>query len=121
MTAEYVLSRDYPPRVILRGSVNGTARNFSTGGTPLVVNMRRGRCGFKQCDLTRAVKGVRKADVEVERVEIHKDGKIIVIAGKPAEATSERNELDDWMDHGHVSDVATLGDSGHLRRDGGHP
>jgi hypothetical protein len=59
--------------------------------------MGRGRCGFKQCDVTRAVKGVRKADVEVERVEIHKDGKIIVIAGKPPEAAALGDDLDKWL------------------------
>lgn len=51
---------------MLRGS-------FQPVEPPLVVNMRRGRRGFKQCGVTRAVKGVRKADVEVERVEIHQE------------------------------------------------
>jgi hypothetical protein len=32
----------------------------------------------------------------VARVEIDKDGKIVVIAGKPTDAL-ERNELDKWL------------------------
>jgi hypothetical protein len=57
--------------------------------------MGRGRCAFKQSDLVRAVKAVRKAGVEVARVEID-NGKIVVIAGKPTDALG-RNELDKWL------------------------
>jgi hypothetical protein len=32
--------------------------------------MGRGRCGFKQGDVTRAVKGVRKADVEADGLHL---------------------------------------------------
>jgi|HubBroStandDraft_6_1064221.scaffolds.fasta_scaffold269225_2 hypothetical protein len=45
--------------------------------------MSRGRCAFKQRDVTRAVKAVAKAGVSVARVEVDKEGRIIVIAGKP--------------------------------------
>lgn len=34
---------------------------------------------FKQTDLTRAAKGVMAAGLEVERVEIDREGKIIII------------------------------------------
>jgi len=40
--------------------------------------------GFRQRDLTRAIKAARLAGLNVERVEVDKDGKIIVvIASKP--------------------------------------
>lgn len=44
--------------------------------------MARGKCAFKERDVTRAVKAVTKAGIEVVRVEIE-PGKIVVIAGKP--------------------------------------
>jgi hypothetical protein len=42
----------------------------------------RGRCAFRQRDVTAAVRAVKAAGCEVGRVEIE-GGKIIVIAGKP--------------------------------------
>jgi hypothetical protein len=41
--------------------------------------MARGSCTFKQRDVRAAVKAVRAAGVEVARVEIDKDGKIVVV------------------------------------------
>jgi hypothetical protein len=41
---------------------------------------------FRQTDLTRALKGARAAGIEIQRVEIDKDGKIIVVTGEPKEA-----------------------------------
>ena len=59
--------------------------------------MARGSCTFRQRDVTKAVKAVAAAGVEIARVEIDRNGKIIVIMGKPAETTedAERNEWDD--------------------------
>jgi hypothetical protein len=45
--------------------------------------MGRGRCGFKQCDVTRAVKGARKAGVEVIRIEIDREGNITIQTAPP--------------------------------------
>ncbi len=45
--------------------------------------MARGPCTFKQGDVTRMVKGVVAAGVDVMRVEVDTDGRIVVIAGKP--------------------------------------
>jgi hypothetical protein len=53
--------------------------------------MARGPCTFKQSDLTRAVRAVVAAGVEVARVEVGKDGKIVVMA---ANAKEPLNELD---------------------------
>lgn len=46
------------------------------------VNMPPGRCSFKQCDLVRAVKAVRKAGVEVVRIEIDRAGNIAIETGR---------------------------------------
>jgi hypothetical protein len=43
--------------------------------------MGRGPCTFKGRDVSRAVKAVQKAGIDVARVEIDKDGKIVVVAG----------------------------------------
>lgn len=56
--------------------------------------MARGPCTFRQQDVTRALRATVAAGIEVQRVEIDKDGKIVVVTGKPAEmgeATGEGN------------------------------
>jgi hypothetical protein len=50
--------------------------------------MSRRPCTFRETDVKRAVKAVRAAGVEVARVEIGKDGGIIVFPGKPLDAQS---------------------------------
>ncbi len=45
--------------------------------------MSRGPQSFKKRDVTRAVEAVMAAGVSVARVEVDKDGKIVVVAGKP--------------------------------------
>ena len=52
----------------------------------------RGTCTFRQRDVTAAVKGAVKAGVEVRRVEIDKDGKIVVVTTK--QTTEPANDLD---------------------------
>jgi hypothetical protein len=44
--------------------------------------MSRAPCTFKQTDVTKAVKAVVAAGVEVARVEVDKDGRIVIVAGK---------------------------------------
>ena len=46
---------------------------------------------FKQGDITKAVRGAVKAGLDVQRVEIDRDGRIVVIAGK----TSTYPEIED--------------------------
>ncbi len=51
--------------------------------------MARGRCTFKQQDATRAARAAIAAGLEVQRIEIDKDGKIAVVIGKAAETAAE--------------------------------
>jgi hypothetical protein len=57
----------------------------------------RGPNAFKQHDVTRAIRAAKAAGVDVAGVEIDKDGKIHVIVGKPRNAPTEANALDQWM------------------------
>jgi hypothetical protein len=45
--------------------------------------MARGSLPFRQRDLVRALKGTKAAGLEVAKIEIDKNGKIVVIIGKP--------------------------------------
>jgi hypothetical protein len=58
---------------------------------------------FRQRDMTRAVKAVTKAGVNIRRVEIDLAGKIAIITGSetvPQDETS--NPLDQWLaNHAH--------------------
>jgi hypothetical protein len=45
--------------------------------------MARGPLTFRQRDLVRALKGAKAAGLEISKVEIDKDGKIVVVVGKP--------------------------------------
>jgi hypothetical protein len=51
---------------------------------------------FKKTDVTRATKAVLAAGIEIARVEIERDGRIIVVPGKPQEPTEEGSEGNEW-------------------------
>jgi DNA-binding MarR family transcriptional regulator len=59
--------------------------------------MSRGQQTFKQRDVTKALKAMVKAGI-VGRVEIDKDGKIVIVTARPEDAAngdkSGRNEWD---------------------------
>jgi hypothetical protein len=57
--------------------------------------MPRGRCNFRQGDVTRAIRAAGAAGREVHRVEIDRDGKIIlVLVERPkAEPESDGSEI----------------------------
>jgi hypothetical protein len=55
----------------------------------------RAKCTFQESDVTRAVKAVTKAGVEVARVEIDTNGKIVVVAGKPVDEVTNKNPWDE--------------------------
>jgi hypothetical protein len=57
--------------------------------------MARPPSTFRQSDITKAIRAARKAGVENVRVEITKDGKLVIITGTAAEpAQAEMNEWD---------------------------
>ena len=47
--------------------------------------MARGPLSFRQRDLARALKGTKAAGLEISKVEIDKDGKIVVIIAQSHE------------------------------------
>lgn len=55
--------------------------------------MARGACTFRERDVKAAVAAVRKAGVEVAKVEIDKEGKIVIMVGKPDASGSTREEI----------------------------
>jgi hypothetical protein len=57
--------------------------------------MPRGQCTFKQSDVTKAVKAVVAAGVQVARVEVDKEGRIVVVAGQ-AGVLEEGTEGSEW-------------------------
>lgn len=61
--------------------------------------MKRHNSNFKQIDLTRAIRGSEKGGMRVGRVEIGRDGRIIVTAQEVALQT-EANDWDEVFDNG---------------------
>ncbi len=51
----------------------------------------------RQRDVAAAVKGAVAAGVEVARVEVDKEGRVVIVAGKPSESAAEVSALDAWM------------------------
>lgn len=61
--------------------------------------MARGPCTFKQQDVTRALKATVAAGIGVLRIEIDKDGKIVVITGPPVPEVGRVGDgSNDWAD-----------------------
>jgi hypothetical protein len=59
--------------------------------------MSRGQQTFKQRDLTKALKATVNAGIAVGRVEIDKDGKIIIVPARPEDAANgEKPGENEW-------------------------
>ena len=59
--------------------------------------MARGSSSFRQQDVTRALRATVAAGIEVQRIEIDKDGKIILVFGKPPEISRNSSDLhNEW-------------------------
>ena len=63
--------------------------------------MGRGPCTFRQRDVTRAVKALTAAGIEVARIDIKRDGQISIvpknIGGQDEQARpAEQEEVNDW-------------------------
>jgi hypothetical protein len=56
--------------------------------------MSRGPARFQAADVARALKGAAAAGMPVARVEVDRDGKIVVVIGKAADHSIEANEWD---------------------------
>jgi hypothetical protein len=46
--------------------------------------------------VTKALRATVKAGIAVERVEIDKNGKIVVVTAKPQDADGEKSEQNEW-------------------------
>jgi hypothetical protein len=55
--------------------------------------MARGRLAFKERDLARALRAAQKSGVPMERVEIDREGRIVMFPGKPPEDDPELDEV----------------------------
>jgi hypothetical protein len=59
--------------------------------------MSRGQQTFKQRDVTKALKAAVKAGIAIERFEIDKNGKIIIVTAKAKDAVNGDNpEKNEW-------------------------
>ena len=58
--------------------------------------MSRGQQTFKQRDVTKAIKATVKAGIAINRVEIDKDGKIIIVPAKAEDAVGNNPEKNEW-------------------------
>ena len=56
--------------------------------------MPRSRCTFRQRDLRLAVETAKAAGLEIGRFEIDRDGKIVVVTGRPPDDLDR--ELEDF-------------------------
>ena len=51
-------------------------------------------CTFRQRDMTRAIRAARAAGVEIARIEIDPNGRIVIIAGNGEQP--EQREVNEW-------------------------
>jgi hypothetical protein len=58
--------------------------------------MSRARQHFRQNDVTKAIKAAVKAGLQVARVEIMPDGRLIVIAGTSEPAQDVDHSANEW-------------------------
>jgi hypothetical protein len=57
--------------------------------------MSRGRVSFKERDLVRALRGTARAGLRAQRIEIDRDGRIVMFFGRPEQQhDAEGNEWD---------------------------
>jgi hypothetical protein len=58
--------------------------------------MTRAPSIFKQQDITKAIKGATKAGVNIGRIEIAKDGRIVIITAAEAAVQIGAGEDNEW-------------------------
>lgn len=59
--------------------------------------MSRAPSTFKQRDVAAAIRAARQAGIEVARIEVTKDGKIVIISGAAVEPPPPGNEWDEVL------------------------
>ena len=70
-------------------------RRRGCGGQRIGDAMGHGRATFKETDLTRALRAARKAGLDVERIEVDRDGRIVLVLKNGDKVLTERNEWDE--------------------------
>jgi len=68
--------------------------------------MPRGHATFRHADVVRAVKAVRAAGLEVERTEIGRDGRIVLIHRAAAMSDDSDAALQTWRAKKHGANSA---------------
>ena len=53
-------------------------------------------CRLRQTDITKALKAVRAAGLQVARIEMDKDGRPVLVIGPPESRVTVGSELDQW-------------------------
>lgn len=73
---------------------------LAEAGNPEIreTQMSRGPQTFKQRDVAAAIRAAKAAGCTVERVEITKDGRIIVVTNKCATEAPEAHQTNEWDD-----------------------
>jgi hypothetical protein len=56
--------------------------------------MARGPCTFRKCDVTRAVEATLKAGLDIARVEVGREGKIVIVTTKAQGDAGPHDDLD---------------------------
>jgi hypothetical protein len=72
----------------------GATTNFLVRGNG--ASMSRGKLLFRERDLSRAWRAALKAGVRLQRVEIDRDGKIIMVPGPQEQDGSEQQGGNEW-------------------------
>jgi hypothetical protein len=54
--------------------------------------MPRSPCSFRETDVRRAIKATRSSGIEIARVEIDKNGKIVVVTAKAVDQASRPSD-----------------------------
>ena len=63
-------------------------------GESSVAPMTRAPSTFRQQDVTRAIRAAIAAGVDIARIEVAKDGRIIIVTAADTEPKAEANEWD---------------------------
>ena len=63
-------------------------------------------CFFRQRDVTKAVRAVAAAGMQIDRVEVDKTGKIVIVTGKDLGDSSNNSPANEWDEKYGAADPA---------------